>query len=166
MVLELAQLIGRVGSELPFSETFEFCEMEFGGCRPVQEPVTANGTIRNEAGVLKLDGTVATRLHCVCDRCAKPFLRDLSVAVHAILEPDADSGEPEDIWTFPVTEDRVDPEEIVRTALVFEMDGQMLCREDCKGLCCWCGKDLNLGPCDCKPERDPRFAVLQTLMDP
>ena len=165
MELELAKLIGHVGAEMPFSETFDFREMEFGGSRPVQEPVEANGTVRNEAGVLLLSGTVETKLHCVCDRCAKPFERDVRIDLHAVLETDPDSAEPEDVWTFPVKDDRADLEEIVRTAFVFEMDGQLLCREDCKGLCCRCGKDLNLGPCDCKPERDPRFAVLQTLLD-
>ena len=45
------------------------------------------------------------------------------------------------------------------------MDQKLLCREDCKGLCFRCGKNLNEGPCDCKSEPDSRFAVLQQLLD-
>ena len=37
--------------------------------------------------------------------------------------------------------------------------------EDCKGLCSTCGKNLNLGPCGCRKQIDPRFAVLEQLLD-
>jgi uncharacterized protein len=45
------------------------------------------------------------------------------------------------------------------------METKFLCREDCKGLCARCGKNLNLGPCGCGKEIDPRFAVLEQLLD-
>ncbi len=45
------------------------------------------------------------------------------------------------------------------------LDGKPLCKEDCKGLCPTCGKDLNEGPCGCKKELDPRLAVLAKLLD-
>ena len=32
-------------------------------------------------------------------------------------------------------------------------------------LCPRCGADLNLGPCGCKREKDPRLAVLEQLLD-
>ena len=45
------------------------------------------------------------------------------------------------------------------------METKFLCSEDCKGLCPRCGKNLNLGPCGCRKEPDPRFAVLEQLLD-
>ena len=34
-----------------------------------------------------------------------------------------------------------------------------------KGLCSSCGKNLNAGPCDCKPDTvDPRLEVLKQLI--
>jgi len=39
---------------------------------------------------------------------------------------------------------------------------KVLCREDCKGLCPNCGKDLNEGECDCKDDSiDPRLDALR-----
>ncbi|WP_298211127.1 DUF177 domain-containing protein [Ferrimicrobium sp.] len=39
-----------------------------------------------------------------------------------------------------------------------------LCREDCKGLCQYCGADLNEGPCGCTDDSgDPRWAALDQL---
>ena len=57
-----------------------------------------------------------------------------------------------------------DLDDIVTTTFVLSMDSKFLCREDCKGLCCRCGKDLNDGPCGCQPDVDPRLAVLKQLL--
>ena len=51
--------------------------------------------------------------------------------------------------------------DIVTTAFVLNMDSKLLCKPDCKGLCCRCGANLNDGPCGCEPELDPRFAALK-----
>ena len=48
--------------------------------------------------------------------------------------------------------------------LELEFPRKILCREDCRGLCPHCGHDLNLGPCDCKPEIDPRWEPLQAIL--
>jgi uncharacterized protein len=38
---------------------------------------------------------------------------------------------------------------------------KFVCREDCRGLCCKCGADLNEGSCRCKNEEiDSRMSVL------
>lgn len=43
---------------------------------------------------------------------------------------------------------------------------KVVCREDCKGLCPVCGKDLNKGDCDCDTTyRDPRFESLRALFN-
>ena len=58
-----------------------------------------------------------------------------------------------------------DLEDLARTVFILEMDTKTLCSEDCKGLCSRCGADLNLGPCSCKKEADPRLAVLAKLLE-
>jgi uncharacterized protein len=52
---------------------------------------------------------------------------------------------------------------LVRDALLLELPLAPLCREDCRGLCAHCGADLNDGPCDCAPPRDPRWDALDVL---
>ena len=59
----------------------------------------------------------------------------------------------------------MDLSEIVINNILIGMPLKSLCRENCKGLCPKCGKDLNLGDCDCpKKEIDSRFAVLKELL--
>ena len=59
----------------------------------------------------------------------------------------------------------LDLDEVVTTAYVLAMDTKHLCSDDCKGLCFKCGVDLNVEPCRCKPEVDPRLAALAQLLD-
>ena len=78
MLLDLSKIIQTPDSELPFRTELDLHDLEFGGNYPVQEPVLAEGSVRNTAGVLVLRGTVSTRLHAVCDRCAAEFFRECS----------------------------------------------------------------------------------------
>jgi len=48
---------------------------------------------------------------------------------------------------------------------VLNMDSKLLCKPDCKGLCCRCGKNLNRESCTCQKELDPRFAALKQLLE-
>ena len=82
----------------------------------------------------------------------------------AVLVRELEREEDADEWVFLLEHDCADLTDIVRTAFVLNMDSRLLCREDCKGLCFRCGKDLNEGPCGCQAEADPRLAVLKTLL--
>ena len=165
MLLGLAKIIGCPGAVLPFETELDLHEMTFGGCKPVSEPVRAVGQVRNTADVLQLTATLTTTLHGVCDRCAAPFTRNVCYPVEAILVADADNGDYESPWVFELQDDQADLDDILTTAFVLNMDSKLLCREDCKGVCFRCGANLNEAPCTCKPEADPRFAVLQQLLD-
>ena len=164
MLLRLAKIIGSPGGAVDFSVSLDLHEMVFGGSCPVTEPVLAKGTVRNVAGVLLLSGEVSTTLHGICDRCADAFTRPVSFPVEAVLVTELTSEENEDESTFLLEGDCADLEDIFTTAFVLNMDSKLLCREDCKGLCPRCGKNLNDGPCDCRPEIDPRFAALKQLL--
>ena len=165
MLLNLSKLKDNPGGTIPFQVDLDLHELAFGGCCPVTEPVTAVGEVRNTADVYVLSGTVRTTLHGVCDRCACEVVRPVEYPLHAILAEslENDDGE-EDPWLFLTEEGCADLDDIVTTTFVLSMDSKFLCREDCKGLCCRCGKNLNDGPCDCQPDADPRLAVLKQLL--
>ena len=58
----------------------------------------------------------------------------------------------------------IDLKPAVREQVLLQIPGSALCREDCKGLCPKCGKDLNEGDCGCdRAVLDPRWAVLKGL---
>ena len=83
----------------------------------------------------------------------------------AVLVSELANEDSEDEWVFPLEADTADLDDIVRTIFVLNMDSKLLCKEDCAGLCCKCGKNLNEGPCTCQKELDPRFAALKQLLN-
>ncbi|MBR5569356.1 MAG: DUF177 domain-containing protein [Oscillospiraceae bacterium] len=165
MLLGLAQIMDRPGQSVSFSTSVDLSDLQYGTTYPVSEPVVAEGSVRNTAGVLVMKGSVKTCIHGVCDRCASDFDADVEFPIDAVLVKEFANEENEDEWVFPLEGDAADLEEIVRTVFVLNMDSQLLCKPDCKGMCCRCGTNLNEGPCSCQKELDPRFAALRQLLD-
>jgi len=119
--------------------------------------------VRNTAGVLELTGTLKTDMLCVCDRCGGEYDLKKETPLRAVISEDDSDEENPDV--FPLEGDGIDLTEIIRTLFILDMDTKFLCSPDCRGLCPTCGANLNLGPCGCRKESDPRMAVLEQLLD-
>ena len=165
MLLDLSKIIDCPGASVSFSASVDLRDLRYGQSYPVSEPVLAAGTVRNTAGVLVMTGEIRTTIHGVCDRCAADFEKDVIFPIDVVLVTELSDEENEDEWVFPLEGDSADLEDIVRTVFVLNMDSKLLCKPDCKGLCCRCGKNLNDGPCSCQKELDPRFAALKQLLE-
>ena len=68
MVLGLSKIIQTPGASVPFSTEVDLSDLCYGVSYPVTEPVTAEGTVRNSAGVLVMTGMIRTTIHGTCDR--------------------------------------------------------------------------------------------------
>ena len=165
MLLDLKPILVTPGASLPFETHENLSDLVFGSCKPASKPVLAYGKVRNTAGVLELTGELTTTLHGVCDRCASEFTRAVQIPIHAVLVSEEELEQAEDEWVFGIHDGCADLTDFITTAFVLNMDSQLLCRPDCKGVCFRCGKNLNEGPCGCRKEPDSRFAVLQQLLD-
>ena len=165
MLLGLSKIIDCPGASVPFETSVDLSDLLYGTSYPVTEPVLASGVVRNTAGVLVMTGSIQTCIHGICDRCANPFDREINFPIDVVLVTELANEENEDEWVFPLEGDSADLDDIVRTVFVLNLDSKLLCDEDCKGLCCRCGKNLNDGPCSCQKELDPRFAALKQLLE-
>ena len=165
MKLGLSKIIETPGASVPFSTSVDLSDLCYGVSYPVSEPVEAEGQVRNTAGVLVMTGSIRTTIHGICDRCATEFDQDIDFPIDVVLVTELANEENEDEWVFPLEGDSADLDDIVRTVFVLNLDSKLLCKEDCKGLCHRCGKNLNEGPCSCQKELDPRFAALKQLLE-
>ena len=163
MRLNLRSILHAPGAGLPFDFRMDLSDLEFYGTHPVAEPVRVTGRVRNRADALVLEGEAVTTLDLVCDRCLKPFRREMRLPVEALLAEELEDEENDDI--ILLEDGEVDLDEVFTTALVLGMESKHLCSEDCRGLCSRCGANLNDGPCSCRPDVDPRLAALAQLLD-
>ena len=165
MLLGLSKIIDCPGASVDFSVRVDLSDLSYFVSYPVSEPVLAEATVRNTAGVLVMTGSIRTTIHGTCDRCASPFDREIHFPIDVVLVTEMANEENEAEWVFPLEGDSADLDDIVRTVFVLNLDSKLLCKEDCKGLCHRCGKTLNDGPCNCQKELDPRFAALKQLLE-
>ncbi|MDP6669537.1 MAG: DUF177 domain-containing protein [Candidatus Krumholzibacteria bacterium] len=90
-----------------------------------------------------------------CDRCSGQFQDRLETEFQrTVLRKEVEGlEEGEDVIILPYESQEVDLLAPLREALLLALPLQLLCRDDCAGLCPHCGQDLNQGSCDC--EKDP-----------
>jgi DUF177 domain-containing protein len=134
-------------------------------------PLNGHVRMRRMNQGLLVDGWVDLTIELACNRCLQEFEHPMHVTFAEVFYPTIDviTGlhlppfDEEEI--FPIDEHHlVDLTEAVRQNVLLAIPMVTLCREDCAGLCSQCGHDLNLGPCECKPEVDTRLSVLEKLL--
>jgi uncharacterized protein len=127
--------------------------------RPNPAPAELTVTRASSGTVLELAFDVA--LAGPCFRC----LSDAELPVSLRLrEYEAAKPEGEEERTEYLTDDRLDLSAWARDAIALALPDQILCRDDCAGLCPVCGKDLNVEPHEHVEERtDPRWEKLSEL---
>lgn len=164
MKLDLRDIIHAPGKRAEFDYELDLSDLEFYGEKPIRNPVRFCGVVENRADALFLSGTVSSRLSLRCDRCLKPISREKVIPVESLLAETLENGDGDDDILL-LEDGALDLDAVATEAFVLAMDTKNLCSENCKGLCPRCGADLNLGPCGCKPEVDPRLAALARLLD-
>ena len=162
MKLDLREIIEVPGASKHFDCALETERLDFPAVKSYKARPHASGRVYNEAGVLHLEGTLTAEMTCVCDRCGAEFDSVKELPLNATIVEEESEEFPE---LFVLAGNDLDLDEVLSTCFILDMETKFLCREDCKGLCARCGKNLNLGPCGCGKEIDPRFAVLEQLLD-
>jgi len=96
-----------------------------------------------------------------CMRCLGEAARALEVDAREVDKP----GGGEELESPYVTDERLDLGAWAHDAFVLSIPAQVLCSEDCKGLCPICAADLNTEPEGHHHEaaRDRRWAKLSEL---
>jgi uncharacterized protein len=128
------------------------------------EPIIVTGYVKNMAGYMMLSADVKVSYGTVCARCVEPVSNVLEISFEKDIASSGDVSEENDDYII-IEDKKLDLLTSVEEEIMLEMPSRTLCKEDCRGLCQKCGKNLNEGDCDCcKKEVDPRLAILKTLL--
>lgn len=124
---------------------------------PQDVPLEGDLTLESVVEGIYVTGALAGRMAFRCARCLKPFERGFDLPLQEMFV--RDPGPDDDYVLDPDL--RLDPEPMVRDAVVLSMPFSPLCKPDCLGLCERCGGDRNLGECSCTEPIDPRWSALE-----
>ena len=122
---------------------------------------------------IRIKGKLDTSVEVACARCLDPVVHPVDRSFDLLYRPmGIDSGHAE----LSVTDAEAEIgyyegtglllEDTLREQVLLALPLKSICREDCKGLCPLCGKNLNETQCDCVDDvEDPRWAALKGIRD-
>jgi uncharacterized protein len=120
---------------------------------------------------IRLSGGLKTKVETVCARCLEAVAIDVERKFDLLYRPlGADAGKQELSVTAAEAEvsyyqgEGLLLEDVLREQVLLEVPVKSLCREDCRGLCPHCGKNLNFEQCSCEQAiEDPRWSALKEI---
>ncbi|MCD6449201.1 MAG: DUF177 domain-containing protein [Thermotogaceae bacterium] len=154
----------------------DYLELDIGKM-PILEPVKVKMVVVRAKDGIAVGGFVKTAIEHPCTRCLTPVRLEINGTIEALYVPEAYRDEKSEVelenlrnviyYKNPV----IDLTDRIIEAMVLEVPEQVLCRPDCKGLCPYCGINLNEHPdhvCDKKPEFNVvnnKFAILEKFKE-
>jgi uncharacterized protein len=133
----------------------------------VLNPVHVKGSIYSTGDGFFLDGKLFYSYRDSCARCLAEVEGEIETEISGkILEDEESKLEESDEKLIAYRNDEIFLDEIITDAILLSMPMRIICREDCKGLCPKCGKDLNKEECECQSDDvDPRLAKLRNFFE-
>ena len=122
---------------------------------------------------IRIAGDFRTRVELACARCLEPITREVGRKFDLLYRPQgSDAGKEELSVTVAEAEvgyyqgEGLLLEDVLREQILLALPLKAICREDCKGLCPHCGRNLNLEQCACaEPLDDPRWSALKQIRE-
>ena len=131
-------------------------------------PIEYSGEIFKLDEELLLDLCIKYKYNTQCDRCLTPVVEEVSSDFKAYFTKDLNEVDDEaTIEYFLLDDEGIFLDDLIISQVITSKPLKKLCKDDCKGLCPQCGKNLNEGPCNCGEEIDvdPRFEKLLNLFN-
>lgn len=107
--------------------------------------IDVSGRVYDTAGCLMLEMEIKVSFGTHCSRCYNATETEFSTSVscNVVTEDDIEDG------SSILSDGRyVTLDDTVYSEVLMNFPHRVLCREDCRGLCPVCGKDLNEGDCE------------------
>lgn len=164
MLFELKSVFQNEGEEKKVNYKLDIADIDIDGVFPFRTPIDVTATAKNRASLVSLTIRACFSYSRSCDRCSTDFTREMDMLFeHRLAQTLVDDGNDDYIET---PDFKLELDDIVISDILLSLPQKNLCKDDCKGLCQICGKNLNEGDCSCdKCEIDPRLEMLKQFMD-
>ena len=169
MLIHLSDYFSQANKSKSFSLDFAIGKLPYAYKAEVvtkKEPLELTISYK-EKGKAVLTGGCRLEVTLPCDRCLVPTTLPVEVSFEReVVAPERLDEDPDqkDDQVF-VEEYQLDVDKLMEEGIVINWPTEILCRDDCKGLCPKCGHNLNQGECGCDTfVPDPRLAGLADIM--
>ena len=164
MLFEFKSVFQNEGEEKQVNYKLDIADIDIDGVFPFRTPIDVTATAKNRASLVSLTIRACFSYSRSCDRCSTDFTREMDMLFeHKLAQTLVDDGNDDYIET---PDFKLELDDIVISDILLSLPQKNLCKDDCKGLCQICGKNLNEGDCSCeKREIDPRLEMLKQFMD-
>ena len=168
MQIHLSDITDNEGKHIQLQPELELDKISFQmGDYPILEKTPVELEITNTGNkVLELKGIGSVTVGIPCDRCLEQVAVKIPYEIEQKLDmKKSDTERVQDLDENDyLTGMDLDVDRLVYLEVLMSWPLKVLCREDCKGICSRCGKNLNKGSCGCAEEpKDPRMAAISDI---
>ena len=168
MQIHLSDVTDSEGKHIQLQPELELDKISFQmGDYPILEKTPVELEITNTGNkVLELKGIGSVNVGIPCDRCLEQVAVKIPYEIEQKLDmKKSDTERVQDLDENDyLTGMDLDVDRLVYLEVLMSWPLKVLCREDCKGICSRCGKNLNKGSCGCAEEpKDPRMAAISDI---
>lgn len=136
-------------------------------------PISYDIRISRAGSRIMVQGSLNVTLQLSCSRCLEhvtfavdPEFRFFFSPPHSLrLSPEVELQR-EDLDIEFYSDDALDVRQIIRDQIILTLPLNPLCKESCKGLCPYCGRNKNQGTCECSGEAlmHPNLEILKDFL--
>ena len=120
---------------------------------------------------IRVLGNFSTTVEVRCARCIEPVATKVGGDFDLLYRPlGVDAGHDERSISEAETEigyysgDGIQLADVLREQILLALPVKVVCRDDCRGICAGCGRNLNTETCSCEEQSpDPRWAALADI---
>ncbi len=169
MLIDLSEILSTEGQKADYDVNSDLKEFSFAGNLYVVDSIKDFHITVSNAGKHKADikGNATVTLKMLCDRCLDEVKKDFDVDIDELIDMAVFESDKEDeINELDYLDEHViNTDMLLKKELMTLVPMQILCKDDCKGLCKVCGTNLNHDTCSCDDfVPDPRLSVFADIL--
>ena len=172
MLINLYDVLSATGREKTVKVSFKKQEVSYFG-ESIQVMVDDDIEVllrHEEKEVVRVECLPKVKVIRACSRCLEDVQEEYQLDIKRVLNVEqakayADDGEESDEISY-IEDCTLDVDMLILDELYTVLPMNVLCNEDCKGICKVCGTNLNKSTCDCdQTVPDPRMAVFSDIFN-
>lgn len=124
-----------------------------------KNPLMFKGNFHNINKILTVEGIVNIQFNINCYLCNEIFEYSQTINIKEVFRQSPQDDE------YEILSGKIDLNKAVIDNIILQLPTQLVCMQECRGICQVCGKNKNIEKCNCDDKKiDPRLEKLKDLL--